>query len=720
MKILQLVPELNVGGVERGTVDLARVLISKGHEAHVISAGGPLVGELEKIGARHIEMPIHKKSLKTLRYVKTLVQYIEEYGIDIVHARSRVPAWVGYLATRYTDADFITTCHGYYSKHFMSRVMGWGKRVIVISNVVGRRMIDDFGVPEERIRLIPRGIDLKYFPYSPLKERFPKTGENFKIINVGRITPLKGHKDFIKALHWVKQRGKDFEAWIVGSAPKKKQKYFLELERLVDRYGLKNHVKFLGTRYDVPELLKEAHLLVLSTTAPEAFGRVVAEAGACGTAVISTEVGGVVDIVRNESEGRLVPPHDPIRMAAAICEAMEDEEKTFQYADNLASRVREHFHLTQMFDKTLKVYEETMEEKRILVIKLGALGDIILISPSLKLLRKRFPKSKICLLVDERFYEAANHLPFVDEILVYHRKKSKGGLRRYIKMVQRLRSYRFDLSIDFQNIPKTHLAAYLAGIPRRLGFKRGPLGFLLTSGAVGHKKTLPPVPHQFQVLKGMGLGFGHQDESLELKTMPTTTARVDRLIKTDADQKEKRLLVGFALSASEKWVTKNWPLDSFVKLGQAILKEYPARLVLIGTSNEAKRASEFCGHFDPKDVWNLAGKTDMPEMLEVIRRLDLLAAPDSAPLHVASAFQTPVLGFFGPTDSKRHAPPGIKQTIFQKTVSCGPCYKRECPAKTFDCMKLITVRDVFSAAKKFLDEKLNDMKREEKTGSLLS
>src|SRR5258706_5024780 len=197
MKILQLLPELNVGGVERGTVDLARVLIARGHEAHVISAGGTLVEELEKIGAHHLTLPIHKKSLKTLGLVKTLVRYIEEHGIDIVHARSRVPAWIGYLATRYTDANFITTCHGYYSTHLMSRVMGWGKRVIVISGVIGRHMMDDFGVPEDRIRLIPRGVDLQQFQYFPLKDRLPRKGEPFRIINVGRITPLKGHKDFI-------------------------------------------------------------------------------------------------------------------------------------------------------------------------------------------------------------------------------------------------------------------------------------------------------------------------------------------------------------------------------------------------------------------------------------------------------------------------------------------------------------------------------------------
>jgi lipopolysaccharide heptosyltransferase II len=704
MKILQLVPELNVGGVERGTIDLARVLISKGHEAHVISAGGVLVGELEKIGAKHLELPIHKKSLKTLLLVKKVVNYIEEHGINIVHGRSRVPAWIGYLACRYTDADFITTCHGYYSTHFLSTVMGWGKRVIVISNVIGRHMIDDFKVPEDRIRLVPRGIDLQQFPYRPLKDRFPDRGEPVRIISVGRITPLKGHKDFIRALHWVKQRGKNFEAWIVGSAPQKKQHYFKEIEKLVDRFGLRDRVKFLGTRQDIPELLKEAHISVLSTTTPEAFGRVVAEAGAVGTAVVTTEVGGVTDIVRKGKDGRLVPPHDPIKMADALCEAIDDREKTFEFSESLHKRVQENFHLEQMYEKTLKVYGETHDEQRILVIKLGALGDLVLITPSLRLLRRRYPKAFISLLVDEPFYELALSLPFVDEVLVYHRSKSRGGLRRYLKLLSSLRQQGFDMTIDFQNIPKTHLLSFLSGTPKRLGYDRGSFGFLLTSGAKGHKDTLPPIQHQFRVLRCLGLGVGHQDETLELNSSPKAQEVVSGWL---GEKQVDSVFVTLSLSASHKWPTKNWDLDNYVELGKLTRDAYPGvRFILIGTEKEKKIAAKFQKNFTDSDTLNLVGKTSINEMGEVIRRSQLVIAPDSAPLHMAAAFKVPALGLFGPTSAERHAPPNSKQTLFQKKVDCGPCYSRECVTKTHECMKLITPKEVFLAVKKYLDDRM--------------
>ena len=166
MKILQILPRLDYGGVEIGTVDLAQELIERGHKAYVISAGGELVGKLVKSGVIHYELPVNKKSIKTLFLIRKIRAIIEKEGIDIVHARSRIPAWVAYFATRKSNAKFVTTCHGYYSKHVISRVMGWGERVIVISRVVDRRMIEDFGVSQERIRLIHRGLKLKKYSFN--------------------------------------------------------------------------------------------------------------------------------------------------------------------------------------------------------------------------------------------------------------------------------------------------------------------------------------------------------------------------------------------------------------------------------------------------------------------------------------------------------------------------------------------------------------------------
>ena len=164
MRILQILPELNVGGVETGTVDFAKFLLDNKHYNVVVSNGGSLVERLQKSGIKHYALPVHKKSLiPILKSIKALKKYIIEERIDIVHARSRVPAWIAWFACRHTDAEFMTTCHGHYSKHFFSSVMGWSKLVIVPSKVIGHHMIDNFHVPSDHIRCIPRSVDLNRF-----------------------------------------------------------------------------------------------------------------------------------------------------------------------------------------------------------------------------------------------------------------------------------------------------------------------------------------------------------------------------------------------------------------------------------------------------------------------------------------------------------------------------------------------------------------------------
>ncbi len=280
MNILQILPELNVGGVETGTLDLAKYLVRLGHKAVVVSAGGSLVKDLEAQGAIHYQLPVHKKSIfSVIKTIPRLVEIIKKEEIDIVHARSRVPAWAAYFAARSAKTVFITTCHGYYKKHPFSYVMGWAKLVIVLSNCIARHMIEDFGVPHERIRLIPRSVDLEKFKYlSPDKKR----GKEFNIGIIGRITPLKGHLYFIKAMAKVARVVPQIKIWIVGEAPSSRQAYKEQIQVLVRRLGLAHCTEFLGTQRNIPEILSNLDLVVLATTTHEAFGRVIIEAQAAG------------------------------------------------------------------------------------------------------------------------------------------------------------------------------------------------------------------------------------------------------------------------------------------------------------------------------------------------------------------------------------------------------------------------------------------------------
>ncbi len=241
MNILQILPELNSGDVERGTVDLAKYLLKNGHKSVVVSAGGAMVKDLTAAGVTHYRLPVHRKSpLSVIRSVKTLTKIVRLEQIDVIHARSRVPALIAFLVSRRTQVPFITTCHGFYSRHALSRMMGWGKLVIVASHIIGKRMRDDFGVSHQKIRLIARGVDLNEFKPRPAAADAPK---EIVVGIVGRLTPIKGHSLFLKAMARVTRVLPELKVQIIGDSPK--PQYKEELLALTRHLGLADsvHVK---------------------------------------------------------------------------------------------------------------------------------------------------------------------------------------------------------------------------------------------------------------------------------------------------------------------------------------------------------------------------------------------------------------------------------------------------------------------------------------------
>ncbi len=701
MKVLQILPQLNYGGVEIGTIDLAKALIEKKHKAYVISGGGELVGELIKIGAHHYELPVHKKSIKTLAMINKVRSFIDKEGIDIVHARSRVPAWVAYFATRKSRAKFITTCHGYYSTHFMSKVMGWGERVIVISRTIGRHMIDDFGVIPERITLIHRGINIGKYTfdgnrYAPDRMQ---AKEKFIIVNVGRLTPIKGHEYFIKAIHLVYHHYPQIEAWIIGGGAKGKKKYEERLKILVEKLGMSNTVKFFGVEENIPQLLKKVDLLVLSTTYPEGFGRVIVEAGASGVAVVATKVGGVPDIIEDGKHGLLVPPKDEYKMSDAIVKVIRNQPLARTLALNLQKKVESAFTVEKMINKTIEVYEEVRAERRILVIKLGALGDIILAVPSLRMIRKKYPKGFIAVLVDSNLTSCLAKCPYIDEIIPYKRNDKKSRFRHMRMIIKKVRKYSFDVSVDFQNTTKTHLMAFLSGVTARYGYRRGIFGRFLTHGVGSFRDPLPPVQHQFRVLSL--LGISELDEQLELWPQEEDYHYIDNLFGTAwVNSKQKK--VGLVLSASQRWETKKWPIDYFIELAKKLIHELGCIIVLIGDERCQDERNRFRSHIKAQVV-DMIGRTTINQLAALMDRINCVVSSDTAPLHVASAMKTKIVSLFGPTDPRRHMPPGGHHKVLRRNLACSPCYKERCPENHHRCMREINVEEVFESVKTQLE-----------------
>ena len=353
-----MVPALESGGVETGTIDLATTLKKLGQNVFVVSTGGRMAGELARNGVTHIALPVHKKSPSALLLVPKIARLIKVHKIDVVHASSRIPAWIGFLASRMTKTAFVTSCHGFYSRRFASRVMGWGTPVMVISETIGKRMEEAFRVPKEKIRLVYRGLDLAKYPYYP--DKYEREKNNFVIINIGRLTPIKGQYEFIEAMRLVLGRTKPAEAWIVGGFEEGKEYHLDRLKGLAKRLGMEKNVKFLGLRSDAQDLLREADCLVLSTNVPEGFGRVVIEAGAAGAAVCASEVGGVTEIIENGVSGLFFPPKNPAKMADTIVRMLDDTELRKRCARNLRKKVEENFTLDKMTRRTLAVYEEAV------------------------------------------------------------------------------------------------------------------------------------------------------------------------------------------------------------------------------------------------------------------------------------------------------------------------------------------------------------------------
>lgn len=696
MKVLQILPELNVGGVERGTLDLAKYLVGQGHVSLVVSHGGMLVSQLEAEGSRHYTLPVHRKNFFVAwDCVRQLRRIIEEEKVDIVHARSRVPAWIAYFAVRKTDAEFVTTCHGYYSTNFFSRVMGWGKSVIVISEIIGRHMIEHFGVRALNIRLIPRSVDLEKFKF---KER--QAGKSSVVVTmIGRITPLKGHTYFFQAMARVIRQMPFVKVRVIGDAPADKRSYKESLMLLTRRLGIAENVEFLGNRSDIPQQLNDSDVLVLSTVTHEAFGRVLIEAQAVGVPVVATKVGGIVDVVEHEKTGLLVLPKDPDAMAAAVLRLINDSKLVDGMITEARRRVEERYTIAQMAARTMAVYEEVALSTNILVIKLSAVGDIILSSVAFKALRARFPQARITCLTGREAAPLLHGCPYLDDVIVCDHKGKERGVMAFWRVLQQLRKYRFDKVVDLQNNTRSHLLAF-ACMPRvSYGYRNSKFGFLLSDGIKDDKPGLSPLAHQFRILESMGISCPG-GAGLEMWPRQDDHARARDLLHAEWIDEKEHTIVGINIAASDRWPSKNWPVQAMAELADRLAAD-GIRVIITGMEKDRARVRELMTRSRSKPAM-LAGKTSLLQLAALVSYCKVFITPDSAPLHVAAAMGVPVIAVFGPTSPERHTPPGDHIKVMTREMDCRPCYLPECRSGEAPCLKDITSYEVYLAVKDML------------------
>ncbi|HEY9128333.1 MAG TPA: glycosyltransferase family 4 protein [Sulfurovum sp.] len=361
MKIVQLLPELNEGGVERGTVELSRELVKLGHESIVISAGGKLEEQIKMDGGTHIIFDVCSKNPFTapLRIVK-LRKILEELNPDIVHARSRVPAWLTYLANKKLHIPFVTTVHGFNSVSPYSAIMTKGDHVICVSGAVKTYIQEHYNTEEKKITVIPRGIDLDKFNPDNVDKKFI---EDFKteyhledkriITTVGRITQLKDHQTFIRAIALLQKNDPNIVGLVVGGVRDDKQEYFDSLKGLVKELDLDENIIFTGSQSKVAEIYALSDVVVSSSKKPESFGRSVAEALALNTPVVATNHGGVLDIIIEGVNGFFYPVGESGRLAQNIKKCSDLKFDGYRY-------INENFSLNKMVQSTVNVYEELL------------------------------------------------------------------------------------------------------------------------------------------------------------------------------------------------------------------------------------------------------------------------------------------------------------------------------------------------------------------------
>jgi glycosyltransferase involved in cell wall biosynthesis len=367
--VLQVLPSLITGGVERSTVEIAQAIAEADATALVASAGGPMVRQIERAGGLHITLPLTTKSpLGIWRNAAALEALIRDQRVSLVHARSRAPAWSAWLACQRTGIPFVTTHHGTYSeglpfKRAYNGVMARGRIVIAASQFIANLVAARHRVDPARIRVIPRGVDLAVFdPATISGSRIAQLAAEWRlpdgvrtVLLPGRLTSWKGHSVLLDAI--ARLRRPDVMCVLVGS-DQGRHRYGSDLERQAMRLGIADRLRLVGQCDDMPAALALADVVVHASTKPEAFGRVVIEAQAMGRPVIASDLGGPVETVRHGETGWRVRPNDPAALAAAIGVALDLDP-----ADRLALGQRARASvptMQQMQDATLDVYETVL------------------------------------------------------------------------------------------------------------------------------------------------------------------------------------------------------------------------------------------------------------------------------------------------------------------------------------------------------------------------
>jgi len=384
LSVLQVIPSLDTGGAERTTIDIAAALTERGDRALVASQGGRLEGELAAAGGTLVRMKVASKNpFALLANARRLAKLIRDEKVDIVHARSRAPAWAARLACRVTGAPFVTTFHGIYGetnalKRFYNSVMAAGDIVIANSEYTARLIRERYGTPASRVVVIHRGTDIMRFDGNAVGEErrdamrraWGLSGGERVVLQMARLTGWKGQRVLIEALARPPLAGRDDVVAILAGDAQGRDAYAREIEDLIVARGLAGRVKIVGHCDDTPAAFSLADIGVVASTEAEAFGRTAIEAAAMGVPVVAAGLGATPETVRAppsvaeaERTGWLVPPGDASALSHAIGAALAIPAEERRALGLRARRHAEGFSTAAMQQATLALYDWLLKER---------------------------------------------------------------------------------------------------------------------------------------------------------------------------------------------------------------------------------------------------------------------------------------------------------------------------------------------------------------------
>ncbi len=693
MNILQTVSGLDRSDEAEDIIASTRFLTLNGHKVVVCSEKSERVREIDEVGARHYPVPFKPNIFLIPASIFKLSKVILKENIQIVHARDSVSSFIAFFASRFTEKVFITTVYRFHKKSVFERAQFWAKHVMCFSEERARYFVTKGFISQNKICVIP--------PFVELQTHWKEKGDgsifgnsaNSKnrtvpFFTIGAALPSlspEAAQNFIRIISILSRAIHKIKVFIIEGTPRHGKDYVERLKLLIKRHSLNNIVTFLSQGHDDTRLLSGLDLFMQVKRDEGNLERLLLQAQAHGVPIITTDVNRIRDYKK---------------LASLVLDLYRNENLRGRMADEGIKLVNEKCNIKKIMKSTVNLYENALSSRNILIIKIGALGDVILAVPSLRAIRRKFPKSKIKLLVGIDNKEIFMNSPFIDEIIVCDFRERDKGLAGLLGLARKLRTENFDIVVDLQNNKKSHSLSFLSCAPKRYGYDNGKLSFLLNRKIKDAKLPLDPITHQSKVL-GL-LGIYNIDKRLELWPSKEDEVWADNFLKSHWIKTDTKL-VAINIGSSPRWITKLWPPEYFAEVCNKLAKDFGIRAVLVGLEKRTARIEKFLKHAKCKPIDALA-RTNIPRLASLIKRSSLLLSSDSAPIHVATGVGTPYVAFFGPTDPERHLAPAENYTVIKKDLKCSPCYHTYCN-RGYMCMRSIKPDEVYEAVLKLLDIK---------------